>query len=51
MKQEHVRDWDLGKKVTLMLKARTYQRVGSGQDGYIDVQSKNIPEIGLWARR
>ena len=48
---EHTRDWFLGKKFTLMYGARSYQRFGSGQEGNIDVQSKNIPEIWFWARR
>ena len=47
MEQEHTRDFVLGKKVTLRFKARSYQRFGSGQEGNIDVQSKNIPEIGF----
>ena len=37
-------NWVLGKKLILIYKARTYQRLDYGQEGNIDVRSKNIPE-------
>ena len=40
----------ISKKVALMFVARTNQRLGSGQDIYFNVWSKNIPDIRFWAR-
>ena len=50
-KQKHNRELVLGKKVTQMFKARTYQRFGSGQEDNTDVQSKNLPEIKFLTKR
>ena len=37
-------NWVLGNKLICIYKARTYQRLDNGQEGNIDVPSKNIPE-------